>query len=127
MLTRDAILQAQKLKTETVPAPGWGGDVIISEISAPDRLTLFRDYQSLAGSEQEKDLAAMAMLVVRCIVDGEGKRIFSDDDASLLMAKNLDTLRQVFAAASALNGIGGAKEDIEGNSEPSPGDSSPST
>lgn len=127
MLTRDAILQAQTLKTETVTVPVWG-EVIVSEITSADRIAFSRDVvaaQKREGVGDRLNVLCMAMLACRCVVDEAGARVFRDEDAEILTLKNYETLSAVYAAAAKLNGIGTAEERA-GNSEPGQAETSSS-
>lgn len=116
MLTRAQILEAQKLKTQTVPAPEWGGEVIVKELTSTERLELFDIIAAKSGglTEREQNLLFGALFVCRTAVDDKGKRIFEDEDAETLMLKNEKTLTLVANASGKLNGIGTA-EEIAGN------------
>lgn len=120
MLTREAILAAQQLKTETVTATGWGGEVTVRELTAVDRLDFFSALEKITEAETDKkrvDLLASALFVCRTVVDEQGCRMFSDDDAELLIQKNEATLNRVANVAGVLNGIIPA-EQTAGKSKP---------
>lgn len=48
----------------------------------------------------------VAPLLVRCLTDENGQRIFEDDDVSLLAQKNWRALDRLFDAARKINGMG---------------------
>lgn len=113
MLDRDAILQARALPTESVEVPEWGGTVNVRALTAAEK----DDYESSMivgkGKNREVSMAnARARLCVRCIVDTEGKRLFSDDDSGDLGKQSALTLDRVYEVAARLNGQ--TDEDIEG-------------
>jgi hypothetical protein len=116
MLTREQILKAQELKTETVNAPEWGGDVIIRELTSAERLDYFAALSRFAdvADDRGRNLLNTALFVCRVVVDDKGNRLFTDDDAELLAAKNEKTLERVANKAAILNRII-APEDIAGN------------
>ena len=106
MLTREQILAAQELKTDTVEAPEWGGTVIVRELPAAERLAFFADLEALKGTdERQNNLLASALFVCRTVIDAEGKRVFQDEDAEPLTLKNEATLQTVANKAAELNGI----------------------
>jgi hypothetical protein len=113
-LTREAVLEANDLKSEAVPVPEWGGAVSVRMLSAKDRDAF---DQSLTKGEQANMDNVRARFCVRCIVDEGGNRIFTDDDADVLGAKSAQAMNRVFAVAQRLNGMSkDAGEEIEKNS-----------
>jgi hypothetical protein len=135
-LSRDSILEASDIQTETVPVPQWGGDVILRGLTGEelDAYQASRRQIRNAGTPQQEVLIiqdnARAQLLVKCIVDETGTRVFTDRDAGLLGMKNGKILDKLYDVAAALSGL--SEEDqaaMEGNSEtPNPdGDSSSSS
>ncbi|MGW1961832.1 phage tail assembly chaperone [Streptomyces sp. NPDC001935] len=135
-LSRDLILEASDIQTETVPVPEWGGDVILRGLTGEE----LDDYQASrrqirnAGTKDQEVIIiqanARASLLVKCIVDESGTRVFGDRDAGLLGMKNGKVLDRLYDKASALSGLSDEEqEEMEGNSEtPSPdGDSNSSS
>lgn len=107
ILTRDAILEAQDRKTETVEVPEWGGAVVVSEMSGTDRdayeAALFVDR----AGKREVDMANVrARLAALCIVDEAGNRLFTDADVMVLGRKSATALDRVASVAQRLNGMG---------------------
>jgi hypothetical protein len=114
MLTRDAILGAQDLKTVDVPVPEWGGDVRLRMLTGAERNALHA--AAAAGGKFDATLFA-SLLVAKTIVGDDGGRLFGDDDAPALAAKSASAFNRVFEAAAKLNGLGGnAVDEAEGNS-----------
>ncbi|MFD7793641.1 phage tail assembly chaperone [Streptomyces sp. NPDC059759] len=123
-LSRDSILQAADVKTETVPVPEWGGDVILRGLTGEemDAYQASRRQIRNAGTKDQEIVLiqdnARANLLVKCIVDETGTRVFTDRDAGLLGAKNGKILDKLFDVASALSGLNDEEqEEMEGNSE----------
>jgi hypothetical protein len=83
-LTKEQILKADDLKTETVEVPEWGGPVNI---------------RTLTGAERDAFEQTMVNL------------IFDDNDVIELGKKSGSALDRVFAVAQKLNGFG--DKDIE--------------
>jgi len=114
VLGRDAILAAEDLPQEYVETPEWGGGVWIRCLTAAER-DAFEAQQIQARVEGRKvtvtpDLQnAKARLVVRCIVDEAGKRLFADKDAVALGAKSAAVVDRLYTAARRLSGM--ARED----------------
>jgi hypothetical protein len=106
-LTKDLILAADDLKTIEVKVPEWGGAVLIRGMTGADR----DDYESSVISQNGKDVKVnyenmRAKLVAKCIVDEEGKRVFTDADVAVLSKKSAVAINRVFEAAQKLCGIG---------------------
>ena len=106
LLDKNSILTAVDLKRETVPVPEWGKDaeVIIQEMSALDRDRLWKDLR-INGEDGDKismeNLAAKVL--VRCIVNQDGARLFVDEDAEPLGRKSQEALGRLFDVAKRLN------------------------
>ena len=96
-LTRDAILAAEDLKSKRVEVPEWGGHVFVRQMTAGDRDKFDAFIFEQSGA------SIRAWLVGMCAVDGEGKRMFTDDDLDALTGKNGEAMDCVFQAARKLN------------------------
>ncbi len=141
LLDRDSILKAEDLETEEVDVPEWGGAVLVRALSGTERDSYeascmqerpvldARGKPVKGRTEMVRTLANVrAKLVVRSIVDGDGKRLFTDADASALGEKSAAALDRVFEVAARLSRL--SDEDIEelaGNSEAAQSGDSPST
>lgn len=120
LLDKNSILSAVDLKRETVPCPEWGGDVIISELSAIDR---DRFWPAILTSDGKHDpINVTGKLLVRCIVDSDGNRIFSDTDAEDLGKKAPDIITRLFKVAERINKLTGDDDAVK-NSAPGPNES----
>ncbi|MFJ8153971.1 phage tail assembly chaperone [Streptomyces sp. NPDC094468] len=123
-LSRDSILQASDVRTKTVPVPEWGGDVILRGLTGEelDAYQASRRQVRNAGTKQQELVIiqdnARASLLVKCIIDDDGARVFTDQDAGLLGMKNGKVLDRLFDVASDLSGLSDEdQEEMEGNSE----------
>lgn len=134
-LNRDAILDAVDVQTEKVDVPEWGGDVIIRGLTG-DELDAFqgsiRQFRpSLDGKGMEPVLIQEGMrakLLVKCLVDEAGGRLFTDQDAPALGAKNGSVIDKLYDIASRLSGLSEEeKAEMEGNSAAATDDSSTSS
>lgn len=114
MLTRDMILEADDLKTETVKVPEWGGEVRVRMMTAADRdVYEQRLFQSREGGTIKNIRATLAAM---CLVDDEGGRMFNEDDIEILGRKSASALNRVFEAAQRLNRITDDDlEELQGN------------
>jgi hypothetical protein len=119
LLTRDQILDANDLPSIDVDVPEWGGKVRVCTMSAFDRLAweqaVFPDGQKVDSKQFVASLAA------RCIVDEEGKPLFTVDDLDALGGKSMAALNRVREAATKLNAVSPeAAKEIEKNSDAAP-------
>lgn len=124
-LTRDAILSAADLKTQSVPVPEWGGDVLVRVLSGAERDQF---EHSVTGGKRDgaldlRNLRARYCSLVLC--DDKGKRLFTEGDVAALGAKSAAALDRVYEAARRHNGMDAkAVEEAEKNSAPTPGGAS---
>jgi hypothetical protein len=115
LLTRDAILAASDLPTREVAVPEWGGSVRVRTLPIVDR-EAFEMQKFLS-----KGLHSTVNLVIACVVDEEGRRLFGPDDVATLEAKGSAAIMRVFAVAFELNGFGiDAVRSAEKNSASGP-------
>lgn len=124
-LSRDGILNAVDVQTEKVPVPEWGDDVIIRGLTG-DELDAFqgavRQFRpTFDGKGMEPVLVQDGMrakLLVKCLVDEAGERLFTDQDAPALGAKNGAVIDRLYDIASRLSGLSDEeKKEMEGKSE----------
>lgn len=109
MLTRGAILGAPDVQQELVEVPEWGGSVTVRGLTGTQRDSFDRsllDIEAKSADARVNWVNFRAKLVVRCVVDAEGRRIFKDDDAMALGAKSAVALQRVFRVAQRLSGLG---------------------
>lgn len=112
MLTRNAILQAQDIKTEEVFIPEWGDSVLVRGLTSAER----DNYEAKLVVQKGKNTTvnmknARARLAVLSVMDGDGKPLFSEADLPLLSAKSAAALDRIFDVASRLSGI--SDEDLD--------------
>lgn len=100
VLNRDLILQALDLKREVVPVPEWGGDVILSELSAADRIK----FGAAMGNEDDQQVF-VARALTWFIVDEGGDRVFTEGDSGVLAGKSLPVLQRLWDVAAQLNAM----------------------
>lgn len=112
VLSKDEILGADDLKTQSVPCPEWGGDAIVRTMSGTDRDAFESECLTYRGKSVEINRAnARGRLLVRCLVDEKGEPIFKLTDAERLGAKSSKVLDRLFDVASQLNGL--SKADVD--------------
>lgn len=106
LLGRDAILQADDLSWEDVEVPEWGGMVRVRGLTGAERDAFEAEMVEQRGKKVRMDMQNFrAKLVVRSVVDEEGKRLFSDKDAPQLGQKSAAALQRVFEVAQRLSGL----------------------
>ena len=106
MLTKKDILDANDLKLITESVPEWGGDVCIRGLNAGER----DHFEASIGSDVNLD-NVRARLVVLCICDEKGKRIFNNQDADNLGKKSAVVVDRLFDIARKLSGM--SDDDIK--------------
>lgn len=127
ILNRDSILQAPDQQTEVVDVPEWGGSVVVSAMSGSARdewqASLIR-----SGTKGEVSLENVtARLLVFCLLDDSGHRLFNLESADQLGAKSASALDRLAKVAKRLNKIGDEELEVaRKNSTATPGDDSPS-
>ncbi|KWD53383.1 hypothetical protein WL67_15830 [Burkholderia ubonensis] len=115
-LTREQILGALDLKTESVPVPEWGGPVLVSVMSGAARDALMEEV-----AKPQKASRFQAVMVAATVVGDGGKALFTADDVDALTGKNPEVMARVVAVAMRINGIGQkAVEDAAKNSDAAP-------
>ena len=130
---RSKILAAQDTTKEAVSVPEWGLDdgLFIKTLSAKDRDGWETSLVSIDpnGKTRRVNMANMrARLVVRCLVDAEGKRVFGDDDAEALGEKSAAVVARLFDTAQRVNALSKAEvQALEKNSVSSQADASASS
>jgi hypothetical protein len=119
-LTKQNILDAQDLKTETVAVPEWGGEVIVRGMTGAERDRFEASIVQTKGKDQTLNMVNIrAKLASLTICDEDGKRLFTEADIAKLSGKSASALQRIFAVAQKLSGIGEAdvKELAEGLQE----------
>jgi len=127
-LSRDEILRAKDIETVEVDVPEWGGKVRMRGMTGTERDAFEAENFQVRGRNTKLNFENLrARLLVRCIVDNDGKPMFSKGDIDSLGNKSCAAIQRLFNVAQKLNGLSG--EDIEelvGNSDETPGDTSTS-
>lgn len=109
MLNKELILLQTALPLEALRVPEWGGEVFVKTMTGSERDSFEAGH--VAARKAGNDLANIrARLAVATLCDGEGKRLFTDEDAEALGKTHARALDRVFDVARRLNGIG--KEEV---------------
>src|SRR5688572_32507685 len=102
-LTREQILAKTVVTAppERVSVPEWDSDVFVRVMSGHERDGW---EQSIIGEDKQVSMTNIrAKLLVRCVCDEAGKRLFSDDDADALGETSAVPLDRLFPVAQRLN------------------------
>lgn len=117
LLTKAQILAADRKKTVDVDVPEWNGSVRLRELSAAERdLWESESFTTLEGDEGEVEVRfnpkqVRARLLVRCMVDEKGKRMFTDDEIAVVGDLSASTAQRLFKRAREINAI--SSDDIK--------------
>lgn len=112
LLGKDQIFAADDIRTERVPVPEWGGEVAVRGLTGRQRDEWEASMQVQRGRNMTVDMRNFrARLVVKCVVDETGTRVFHDGDVEQLSGKSGAALDRIYEAAARLSGI--SKEDVD--------------
>jgi hypothetical protein len=119
LLSKEQILAAQDLTTETVKVPEWGGEVLVKALSGRERDAYDASiYDQRKGKMHINRHNLRARFCAMAMVDEQGKRLFSDAEVEALGAKSAGALERVYDAAAKLAGLTKEDEDeLLGESE----------
>ncbi len=112
--TKAQILEADDRPTEKVETPEWGEDtfVLVRSISASERDRFEQSMIEDRGKSTRTNLDNIrARFAAMCVVDEEGARLFSDDEAAVLGDKSAAVLDRIFGTAQRLNGM--TSDDVD--------------
>lgn len=109
-LSRDALLkakgQADLFPWEKVGLPELGGTVTVRAMSAAER----DRFEAEQTARQETDGGMIenfrARLVAKCLIDDDGNRLCSDDDADVLGGLPHHLVKRLFEACLRVNALG---------------------
>lgn len=112
LLSREAILEADDTRYETVECPEWGGDVRLKSIRGTQRDAYEASLVEERGNSRKMNLRnARAKLIILCAVDESGRALFTSEDLRQLGNKNAAPLDRLFDAARKLAGM--SEEDVK--------------
>jgi hypothetical protein len=126
LLGRAEILGKDDRTYQDVRVREWNGTVRVQSLTGTERDQWEEACQEQKGKEKIFSTKQLReKLLSFCLVDAEGKKLFSEGDIALLADKNASALTRLFDVARKLNGIGAQDvEELTKNSEAAPsGDS----
>lgn len=104
MSIRDELLGLVSLPAKLEPVEFFGQSLFVREMTGAER-----DAFEVAQVDANKDGKALdnfrSRLLVRVLVDGEGKRIFTDEDAESVGKLPANGIRKAFDVASKANAL----------------------
>lgn len=121
-LDRAAILAAQDLEFEDIDVPEWGGTVRVYALSVTQREELFLlmidASESIRASSKRKDedgelsikldisrlARSKAQVVIWCVADADGKRLFQQSDLDAIGLKSGDVIERLYNRVMAISG-----------------------
>ena len=108
---RERILAADDLGSEVVEIEEWeewlkGDKLHVRGLTAGEVEEIGREVNE--GSLEN----IMARLAVKVTTNGDGKRVFTDDDAEALGGKNPSAVRKLFDAAQRISGLGEERSEV---------------
>lgn len=112
-LSRDDILKAEDNASEEVQVPEWGGAVLVRGMTGRERdeFELSLMEQGRGGRMTRNLTNTRAKLVSRCVVDDDGKRLFTAADIQALGDKNAAAIERIFDVAARLSGLTEAEQE----------------
>ena len=116
LLTREQILQAEDLRSEKVEIPEWDGSVIVRGLTGSERGRFQNSIMSQNGNVNSKNVMvdmkdAEMRLVAYCVVDENGKRLFTEKDIAELGKKSGAAINRISDIAMRLSGF--TPEDLQ--------------
>jgi hypothetical protein len=121
-LTREALLGATEVPTQTVPIPELGGSVVVRGMTARERTQFEKKFITEHRGKQKRNLDAFReQLCVFCCVDPK----LSEADLERLSLVRADIIERIANVAAELSGI--SEKDIDELGSPSPAPTATST
>jgi hypothetical protein len=112
MSLRDQINAAVDYVRETVEVPEWNATVYIRSITAAEIDSWQDETYQLNGTDLKVNKKNIrARLLARCLVDADGQRVYADDEADELGAKNNKVVERLYLVAQRLNAV--TNKDVE--------------
>lgn len=105
-LSRKDILTADDIKTEEVEVPEWGGSLLVRALTGKEKDIFFGSFVDEEGNPALEMLDnATARVLALCIVDEDGKPIFTKHDVDALGEKSGQAAGRVWAVAQRISGL----------------------
>ncbi|MCS6289432.1 MAG: hypothetical protein H8K10_10690 [Nitrospira sp.] len=112
LLSKDAILAADDILTETVYVPEWKGSVIVCGLTGAAKDAYDKSIVEVKGNKRTVNLDHVrAKLLVRTLVNEQRQPLFLESDIIRLGTKSAAVLDRLCAIAQRLSGM--RAEDAE--------------
>ena len=114
---RDQILKNANLPSEATKVPEWNGvTVTVRGMTGVQRAEIAELINLGSGSATKKSLDAQLKAIMSCVVDDEGKPIFTEADKNFLAEQSSQLIDRLAEIAFRLSGLNkGAKETAAKN------------
>lgn len=104
MLTREQILEKNDIKTEEVYVEEWGDSVLVRGLTGYER-DLYQKSVYNTKTKEYDGVNAFPKLIQMCVIDKDGKQIFTKADIDALGKKSASSLEKVGKAILKLSGL----------------------
>lgn len=112
MVTKESILQRRTPPMEAVDVPEWGGTVYVRQMTSAERDAHEGERIVVRGDRVEfSSDNVRAKLLVKCLCNEKGERLFADSDAPALGQQPSGILMRLARIAARLNSF--SSDDIE--------------
>lgn len=114
VLSKEQILSYPDLEREVIKIPEWGnGEIIVRCLTGEERdeLEKLTVIERPDGTRHIDMQNFRAKFISLCVIDENGNRMFSTEDALELAKKSARALDRIFATAEKLSKLGRNDED----------------
>jgi hypothetical protein len=108
-MLKTKILSADDIKFQTVPVPEWDTTLRVYVMTGAERDAFESGVLAVSPDRRQENMRAR--LLVHCLRDEQGTRIFEASDADALGAKSGAALSRLFDVAADLNRLTKAHQD----------------
>lgn len=100
---REQLLAVNDLRTKEVDVPAWGMKVRIRELNLQESMDAFSDLKPDKDGNVTLKHEDVARVVAFGVIDEDGERVFSDEDAAALAKKGKAALMTLYAEITKLS------------------------
>src|SRR5262249_52890565 len=108
-LSREAFLAAEDTVTEEVDLsdiPGFAGSLLVRGMTGRERDDFEASMLVRAGGQTVQDVRnSRAKMVARCVIDDDGKRVFTEADVAAIGDKSAAAVARLGDVAARLSGL----------------------
>lgn len=110
---RNKLLTLNDRPLVPVPVSEWNATIYVRALT----LAELKDVSDFRMKQGENESLSNAAMVAKVALDGDGNRIFTDDDVAALAQKSAASLLKIITATNKVNVIGDEKviEQLKGN------------